>query len=79
MNQELGAVETNSFFEAWNTRLRKQTRHWKVTAGAGASQGGDQGRELTRLKGLLGSSFLLCHLAPALTVSKGLCTMPSPC
>lgn len=72
MNQEPRVMETNSLFEVWHVRLGKLARHWKVTAGAGDSQGGEQGRELTGLQGLSeGSCFLPCRPAPAPSVRRG--------
>lgn len=62
MNQEPRVMETNSLFEVWRLRLGKLARHWKVTAGAGDSQGGEQGRELTGLQGLSEGGVLLSVL-----------------
>lgn len=39
MNQEPRVMETNSLFEVWRIHLGKLARDWKVTAGAGDSQG----------------------------------------
>lgn len=75
MNQEPCAMETNSLFEVWHAHLGKLTRHWKVTIRVGDSQGGDQGRELTRVERTI-RGFLLSALP---SCSSHLCeNRPAP-